>query len=37
MNEDRAALAADTIHFAFDSAAIKTSEQGESCKPLPQR
>jgi len=27
MNEDRAALAAYTIHFAFDSAAIKSSEK----------
>ena len=27
MTEDRAALAAYTIHFAFDSAAIKSSEQ----------
>ncbi|MDD5138858.1 MAG: OmpA family protein [Verrucomicrobiales bacterium] len=27
MNMDRAALAAYTIHFAFDSAAIKSSEQ----------
>ncbi len=26
-NEDRAALAADTIHFAFDSAVIRDSEQ----------
>jgi len=26
MNQDRAALAANTIHFAFDSAAIKKSE-----------
>jgi peptidoglycan-associated lipoprotein len=29
MNEDRAALAAYTIHFAFDSAAIKSSEQSK--------
>jgi len=27
MNEDRAALAAYTIHFAFDSAVIRSSEQ----------
>ena len=27
MNEDRAALAANTIHFAFDSAAIKKGEK----------
>jgi peptidoglycan-associated lipoprotein len=27
MTEDRAALAAYTVHFAFDSAAIKSSEQ----------
>lgn len=27
MNQDRAALAAYTIHFAFDSAAIRSSEQ----------
>ena len=27
MNEDRAALAAYTIHFAFDSAAIKSAEK----------
>ena len=27
MNQDRAALAAYTIHFAFDSAAIKSSEK----------
>ena len=27
MNEDRAALAAYTIHFAFDSAAIKSGEK----------
>jgi peptidoglycan-associated lipoprotein len=27
MNEDRAALAAYTVHFAFDSATIKSSEQ----------
>jgi peptidoglycan-associated lipoprotein len=26
-NEDRAALAAHTVHFAFDSAVIKTSEE----------
>jgi peptidoglycan-associated lipoprotein len=29
MSEDRAALAADTIHFAFDSAAIKSGEQSK--------
>jgi len=29
MNEDRAALAAYTIHFAFDSAAIKSGEQSK--------
>lgn len=27
MNEDRAALASYTVHFAFDSAAVKSSEQ----------
>jgi peptidoglycan-associated lipoprotein len=27
MAEDRATLAAETIHFAFDSSAIRTSEQ----------
>jgi peptidoglycan-associated lipoprotein len=27
LNQDRAALAADTVHFAYDSAAIKKSEQ----------
>ena len=27
MNPDRAALAADTIHFAYDSAVIRDSEQ----------
>ena len=27
MNQDRTALAANTIHFAFDSAAIKSSEK----------
>jgi len=27
MNQDRAALAADTIHFAFDSAVIRDSEK----------
>ena len=27
MTEDRAALAANTVHFAYDSAAIKSSEQ----------
>jgi peptidoglycan-associated lipoprotein len=28
-NEDRAALAAHTVHFAFDSAVIKTSEEAK--------
>jgi len=28
MNEDRQALAAYTIHFAFDSAVVRSSEQG---------
>ena len=27
MTEDRAALAANTVHFAYDSAAVKSSEQ----------
>ena len=27
LNEDRAALAANTVHFEFDSAVVKTSEQ----------
>jgi peptidoglycan-associated lipoprotein len=27
LNQDRAALAADTVHFAYDSAAIRKSEQ----------
>ena len=27
MNQDRAALAANTVHFAYDSAAVKSSEQ----------
>jgi len=27
-NEDRSALAADTVHFAFDSAVIRDSEKG---------
>jgi peptidoglycan-associated lipoprotein len=29
MNEDRDALAADTIHFAYDSAVIRDSEQAD--------
>ncbi len=27
LNQDRAALAADTVHFAYDSAAIRKTEQ----------
>jgi peptidoglycan-associated lipoprotein len=29
MNQDRAALAADTIHFAYDSSVIRSSEQAD--------
>ena len=37
MNEDRAALAAYTIHFAFDSAVIQQQRAAPACNRWPRR